>query len=71
MVVIFLDTDPAKQVKLNPQDFKKMQDMTARLAQSFGLDDIQERSYGLRTKDQNLLISKLEDLCMEDYGLMF
>ena len=40
MVVVFLDTDPAKQVKLNPQDFKKMQDMTARLAQSFGLDDI-------------------------------
>ncbi len=41
MVVIYLDTaDPAKQVKLNASDFKKMQELNAKLAQTFGLDDI-------------------------------
>lgn len=62
MVVIYLDTDSSKQVTLNPSEFQNIAQMSAKLAKTFGIEDVQERNYGLRDYDQGILLSKIEDI---------
>ena len=50
-ILIILDTDATKSLKVNLADFKNITDLQAKLAKQFGMEDAMERNYGLRDRD--------------------
>ena len=64
-VTVTLDTDPTKQLKLQIAEFQNFNEAVAKIGKAFGvqtLQDVNERSYGLRNKSQGIFISRFEDL---------
>lgn len=73
-VTVTLDTDPTKQLKLQLAEFQNINEAIVKIGKAFGvqaLQDVNERSYGIRSKTQGVFISRFEDLSKSRNSFIF